>query len=260
VEAFRLLGASAAFTGEFSVARHRFEHALSIYDAKIHGPGFGFDPGAASAAYLSWVNWHLGDLERAKKYAVWALELAESGRHAPTLAMVLSWLIFYSVCDHDVSAIAGYNDQLQAVCTERECRYWQPFGAACAEWAAFQQDREIRHLNGLAESAGRFRERYLTSCLLLLGADICRQAKLPEQGLELISSARAFIEEHDERVWEAECCRLDADLQQLKGHPDIQRIGKLYQRAIKLARHQKAESLEQRAIGSLRQFEARYGR
>jgi hypothetical protein len=254
-----LLGASAAFTGEFSAARERFEHALSIYDPGAHGPGFGFDPGAASAAYLSWVNWHLGDLEGANTYADQALAVAESGRHAPTLAMVLSWLIFYAACRHDVAAIVGLNARLQSVCAERECRYWQPFGAACAEWAAFQTDNEVGHLQDLLEHAEGFRERYLTSCLLLLGADICRQAGLADQGLALTRSARAFIEAHDERVWEAECCRLEADIGLIGEHPDVQAATALYRSAIRLARHQKATSLEIKARQGLEQCEARFG-
>jgi len=61
VEAYRLLGASAAFRGEFPLALHHFERAMESYDLRLHGPGYGFDPGAASAAYLAWIRWHAGD-------------------------------------------------------------------------------------------------------------------------------------------------------------------------------------------------------
>jgi class 3 adenylate cyclase len=251
VEAFRLLGASAAFRGEFASARRHFDRALASYDVERHGPRFGFDPGAACAAYLSWTAWHLGQVEEAKTFAARALAICERKNHAATLAMVLSWLMFYEICEQNVAAVQRYNERLQAVCSERDCRYWQPFGAACAEWAAFQHDRNPRHLESLLESAAQFRERYLTSCLLLLGADICRELDRSEQGLALTAAARQFIEEHDERVWEAECDRLTAVLLLNAPAPDVRRARKLLQRAVKTARHQEAVSLERRAAASL---------
>jgi class 3 adenylate cyclase len=251
VEAFRLLGASAAFRGEFAIARRHFDRALATYDVERHGPRFGFDPGAACAAYLSWTAWHLGQREEARTFAATALAICERKNHASTLAMVLSWLMFYEICEKNVDAVRRHNERLQAVCSERDCRYWQPFGAACAEWAAFQQDRNPRRLEKLLESAAQFRERYLTSCLLLLGADICRELDRPEQGLELTAAALQFIEEHDERVWEAECSRLTAELLLQAPAPDVRRARKLLQSAVKTARHQEAVSLERRAAASL---------
>jgi class 3 adenylate cyclase/ABC-type transport system involved in cytochrome c biogenesis ATPase subunit len=259
VEAFRLLGASAAFTGEFAIARRHFERALSIYDVSQHGPRFGFDPGAASAAYLSWTAWHLGHRDEARSYAARALVIGEAKNHASTLAMVLSWLMFYEVCDENVEAITVYNDRLQAVCSERDCRYWQPFGAACAEWAAFQRDADARHLERLLEAATQFREHYLTSCLLLMGADICKDLRRAEHGLQLAAKALQFIEAHDERVWEAECSRLTGELLLLGPRPEVRRARKLLLRAIKTARHQEALELEQRAVASLAALDAAAG-
>jgi class 3 adenylate cyclase/ABC-type transport system involved in cytochrome c biogenesis ATPase subunit len=257
VEAFRLLGASAAFTGEFSVARAHFEHALSVYDSRIHGPRFGFDPGAASAAYMSWTLWHLGQREQARACATRALAIAEATNHASTLAMVLSWLIFYEICEENVDVVLAYNDRLQKVCAERDCRYWQPFGAACAEWALFERDGDARHLERLLESAGHFRERYLTSCLLLLAARLCGRLGRPEQGLEIAATAQKFIEEHDERVWEAECSRVMADLLLQSSTPTRGRARQLLLRAIQTAEAQEACTLAQRAAASLEELDSR---
>lgn len=256
IEAFRLLGASAAFRGEFAIARRHFERALARYDIERHGPRFGFDPGAASAAYMSWTAWHLGHSAEAKAHATRALAIGDAKNHASTLAMVLSWLMFYEVCERNTTAILAYNDRLQVVCAERDCRYWQPFGTACAEWAAFQHDGNARHLERLLEAAAQFRERYLTSCLLLLGADICRQLHRTDQGLQLAAAAAQFIEEHDERVWEAECSRCTAELLLQSPAPDVRRARKLLVRALKTARHQEATELERRASATLAALES----
>ena len=254
VEALRLLGASAAFMGELATARGHFERALAIYDTARHGPVFGFDPGAVSAAYLAWTVWHLGDAWEAKRYAAQALAMAEATGHPPTLAVVLSWLIFYAVCTRDLDAIVAYNGRLQAVCAERDCRYWEPFGAACAEWAGFIRDGADRHLEPLLVGAKGFRERYFTSCLLLLAADVCLTLRRPLRGLEIVSAARQFVVAHDERVWESECSRYEAELLLQSERPDIGRAKELLRQASRIARAQGARTLEQRALESLRRL------
>ncbi len=257
VEAFRLLGASAAFRGQFPLARQHFERALSRYDIGCHGPRFGFDPGAACAAYMSWTLWHLGERELARAHAVRALAIAEARNHASTLAMVLSWLMFYEICAENVDTVFEYNQRLQTICSERDCRYWQPFGAACAEWASFRRDGDARHLERLLDCAGQFRERYLTSCLLILAAEICGRIRRPEQGLDILSCAQRFIEAHDERVWEAECSRVRADLLLRTGKPGKRRVRQLLVDAIATARSQDARALEQRAVARLDELSSR---
>jgi hypothetical protein len=256
VEAFRLLGASSALMGEFAIARRHFERALSIYDPSRHGPRFGFDPGAVSAAYLAWTVWHLGGPEQAKVYAQRALSIAEAKNHAPTVALVLSWLMFFEICARNPAAVLEYNGRLQAVCAERDCRYWQPFGTACAEWAAFQGDTEPRHLERMLEAIRLFSELYLTSALLVLAAELCSDLGRPEQGLEIITLAARFIEEHDERVWEAECYRRRAELLLQISPGDPQPARQLLVRAVRVARHQEACVLEQRSGTRLAELDA----
>lgn len=256
VEAQRLLGASAAFRGDFESARLHFSRAMEIYDIDRHGPDYGFDPGAASAAYLAWVLWHLGDDASARDYGARALAIADAKAHAPTLAMVLSWLMFHAVCRRDLEAIAAYNRRLQSVCAERECRYWQPFGSACAEWAGFEVDGDVAHLERLVAFTKAFRERYFTSSLLLLAADICLQKDRPDQGIQLTKDAQQFMKDHDERLWEAEAQRLTAEFlfRLSPGDPgDAQRH---LVRAVKTARRQGALKLEQRAAASLANLHA----
>ena len=252
VEAFRLMGASAAFRGEFAVALSHFDHALGVYDPRIHGPNFGFDAGAAAAAYLAWVHWHLGNDAEAAAAADRALATAEAKNHPSTLAMVLSWLIFYRVCARDVEAILDLNGRLQVMCAERECRYWQPFGSACAEWAEYHRDRDPRRLERLIAFSAAFNERYFTSCLLLLGADICLQEGQLDRGMELARSALRFVKEHEERIWESECHRLIAELHLRM--PEGGGLGTARQalaRACRIAHRQGAASLKARAADRL---------
>jgi hypothetical protein len=251
IESARLLGASATFRGQFALARDHLERGLRLYDIDQHGPRFGFDPAAASAAYLSWTLWHLGDVKNSDHWAQRALFIAEKTEHSSTLAMVLAWLIFHAVCRDDVDAIKQYNSRLQTLCVERDCRYWQPFGAACAEWAEFQQDRRPAHIDKLLAYTGAFEENYLTSCLLILAANLCAEAERQEEGMRLASQAQRFIEEHGERIWEAESNRIIGLLQLSRPNVDARLGAKSLRKALRIARDQGAVQLQRRAAASM---------
>jgi class 3 adenylate cyclase len=259
VEAQRLLGASAAFRGEFQLALAHFGRAMEVYEPSAHGPDYGFDPGAASAAYLAWILWHVDERDAAREMGLKALAIAEEKGHAPTLAMVLSWLMFHAVCEHDTGTILAYNQRLQIVCAERECRYWQPFGAACAEWASFEVDGDAHHLEPLLRFTSEFRERYFTSCLFLLAADICLRTDRPDQGIELTAKARRFIDRHCEHVWQAEALRLAAEFRLRLSPAQTEEARRLLQEAVETAQCQGAVALERRAAERLAELEASPG-
>jgi tetratricopeptide (TPR) repeat protein len=248
LEALRLLGAADAFTGRFATARSHHEAALALYDPERHGPGYGFDPGIVAAAYLSWTVWHLGDIESAKRFATQAFSRAQAKGHPPTLAMVLAWVMFHALCDDDLSAVEQYNASLQALCSERECRYWRPFGAGCVAWVSFCRDGDPRHIDRVVECASLFEERYLTSVLLVLGARMALICGDPQRGLELVGKARGFIEEHDERVWEAEALRIEAELLHQARPQAADAALSLLDEALDVARRQGAVALEKRAL------------
>lgn len=249
-EGGRLLGAGAAFRGDFMNAKICFQRVADVYDPMLHGPSFGYDPGVASFAYLSWVNWHLGLTQEGRIAADRAISMAERLGHPATLSLVLTWLIFHAVCERDYGRIHLYNERLQTLCSEHVCRFWQPFGNACVEWALFQTDGQSSHFHRLLEYTKDFSELYLTSCLHILAIDICDRLGLFEEGLRHAGLAKAFITEHDERIWEGEYYRL---LGQLHARWDTDETkGRHYlERARTVARQQQAVMLERRAISAL---------
>jgi hypothetical protein len=198
--------------------------------------------------------WHLGKNEDARAYAERALSLSEKKQHAPTSAAVLAWLTFYEVCDGNLGAVLDYNDRLQTVCSDRGYRQWSSFGVACAEWVAGTHDGEPRHLERLLEATtefGRLWGGYFTPGMLLLAAGLCHRLNRSREGLELAAAARRFIDEHGERMWEAECCRVTAELLLLSPTGDARQAKSLFLRAMRTARRQQARALEIRALSGL---------
>ncbi|MFK4794182.1 ATP-binding protein [Sphingobium sp. ZW T5_29] len=254
-EGYRLLGAGAAFRGDFTAAQLHFQCVAAVYDPARHGRSFGYDPGAASIAYLSWVHWHLGNAEEGRREADRALEAAKALGHPATLSLVLVWLLFHAVCERDHERIHSYNDRLQALCSEQICRFWQPFGRACVAWASFHSTRDPSHLDQLLEHTKAFSELYLASCLHLLATDICYELGRFEEGLHHARLAATFMAEHDERIWEAEYWRL-LGLLHARRSPDSSEGRHCLEQALATARRQQAVMLERRAQDALEDLPA----
>jgi predicted ATPase len=82
-------------------------------------------------------------------------------------------------------------------------------------------------------------------------ADVCDHLGHPEDGLQALVEAHTLVEQHEERYWEAEVYRLRGVLLlKQPGTPQAEAEAWL-QRALEVARHQEAKSLELRAAISL---------
>jgi predicted ATPase len=82
-------------------------------------------------------------------------------------------------------------------------------------------------------------------------AEACDHLGHTEDGLQALAEAHMLVEQHDERWWEAEICRLQGVLLlRQPGTPQAEAEAWL-QRALDVARRQEAKSLELRAAMSL---------
>ena len=86
-------------------------------------------------------------------------------------------------------------------------------------------------------------------CTLL--AEVCDHLGHTADGLQALAEAHTLVEQHEERWWEAEVCRLRGVLLlRQPGTPQAEAEAWL-QRALDVARRQEAKSLELRAAMSL---------
>jgi predicted ATPase len=82
-------------------------------------------------------------------------------------------------------------------------------------------------------------------------ADVCDHLGHPEEGLQALAEAHTLVEQHEERWWEAEVCRLwGVLLLRQPGTPQAEAETWL-QRVLDVARRQEAKALELRAAMSL---------
>jgi predicted ATPase len=82
-------------------------------------------------------------------------------------------------------------------------------------------------------------------------ADVCGHRNHTAEGLQALAEADTLIEQHEERWWEAEVCRLRGVLLLRQAVPQPEEAEACFQRALEVARRQQAKSLELRAAMSL---------
>jgi predicted ATPase len=91
-------------------------------------------------------------------------------------------------------------------------------------------------------------------------ADVCDHLGHPEDGLQALAEAHTLVEQHDERWWAAEVCRLRGVLLLRQTATPQEEAGTWLQRALDVARRQEAKSLELRAAMSLSRLWQQQGR
>jgi len=81
--------------------------------------------------------------------------------------------------------------------------------------------------------------------------DVCAHLGHTADGLQALAEAHSLVEQHEERYWEAEVCRLRGVLLLRQPGTSQAEAEAWLQRALDVARHQEAKSLELRAAMSL---------
>ena len=82
-------------------------------------------------------------------------------------------------------------------------------------------------------------------------ADVCGHRGHTAEGLQALAEAYTLIEQHEERWWEAEVCRLRGVLLLRQAGTPQEEAETWLRRALDVARRQEAKSLELRAAMSL---------
>jgi predicted ATPase len=239
------------------VARPHLEAGIARYTPDLRrAPVFriGQDPGVACQANAARTLWLLGYPEQALARLHEALALAHALSHPYSLAFAQCWVAFVAQLRRDVPAVHEHAEAAVALSTAQGFPVWVAWGTSLRGWAlAMQGQGEVgmaQVRQGLAAwqaTGAALNVPYL--CTLL--ADVCDHLSHTEDGLQVLAEVHTLVEQHEERYWEAEICRLRGVLSlRQPGTPQAEAEAWL-QRALDVARRQEAKSLELRAAMSL---------
>jgi class 3 adenylate cyclase/predicted ATPase len=257
VSARYALGSTSLWRGVLPVAHQHLEEAIS-HDTpdQRHRMVFriGQDPGVACRICAAMTLWLLGYPERALARLHEALTLAHALVHPFSLAYARCWATaVYQWC-RDVPSVYEQADAAVALATEQGFPQWVAHGTLLRGWALALQGQGKAGMVQVREGIAARRATgaainipYLCTVL----ADVCDHLGHLEDGLQALAEAYTLMEQHEERWWEAEICRLRGVvlLRQL-GTPQAEAEVWL-RRALDVARRQEAKSLELRAAMSL---------
>ena len=251
------LGATWLWLGALPAARQHLEEGIARYTPdQRRTPVFriGQDLGVACRTNAARTLWLLGYPEQALARLHEALALAHELSHPWSLAWARSMAATVSQFRRDVPAVHEQAEAAVALSTAQGFPLLAGWGTSLRGWALAMQGQgeagmaQVRQgitawrTTGAALSVPYF-------CTVL--AEVCDHLGHLEDGLQALAEAHTLVEQHNERWWEAEVCRLRGVLLlRQPGTPQAEAETWL-QRALDVARRQEAKALELRAAMSL---------
>ena len=251
------LGLTWFCLGALPAARQHLEEGIARYTPdQRRAPVFrmGQDPGVGCRAYAALTLWLLGYPEQALARLHEALALAHELSHPFSLAFARCWAAFVSQFRRDVPAVHEQAEAAVALSTEQGFPHWAAMGTSLRGWALAMQGQGEAGMAQVRQGIAAWRA---TGAALLVPyfctvlAEVSDHLGHTEDGLQALAEAHTLVEQHEERWWEAEVCRLRGVLLlRQPGTPQAEAETWL-QRALDVARRQEAKSLELRAAMSL---------
>jgi predicted ATPase len=257
VIAHTALGVTWAFLGALATARLHAEEAIAHYAPDQHCARMfqiGQDPGVGCRVCAALTLWLLGYPEQAMTHVQEALRLAYELSHPYSLAYARCMAAWVTQFRRDVSPVYEQAEAAIALSTEHGFPWWAALGTSLRGWALAMQDQGAEGLAQVRQGIATCRVigvAVAVPYLYTVLADIAAHLGHTADGLQALVEAHTLVEQHDERWWEAEICRLRGVLLlRQPGTPQAEAEAWL-QRALDVARHQEAKSLELRAAMSL---------
>jgi predicted ATPase/class 3 adenylate cyclase len=257
VVAHYALGFTWFCLGALPTARQHLEAGIVHYTPdQRRTPVFrmGQDLGVGCRAYAARTLWLLGYPAQALARVHEALTLAQALAHPYSLAYAQCLAAMVAQFRRDVPAVHEQAEATVTLATAQGFPQWAHQGTSLRGWALAMQGQGEEGLAQIRQGIAAWRATggaVIVPYLCTLLADVCDHLGYPEDGLQALAEAHTLVEQHEERWWAAEVCRLRGVLLLRQPVPPQAEAEACFQRALDVARLQEAKSLELRAAMSL---------
>jgi len=256
VTAHYALGVTWFFRGVLSAARLHLEEGIArSTPEQRRAPVFpmGHDLGVGYRVYTAMTLWLLGYPAQALARLHDGLVLAHES-HPYSLAAARWCAAFIAQFRRDVPAVYEQAEAAVTLATAQGFPLWAAMGTSLSGWALAMQGQGEEGMAQVRQGITSYRATRAALavpyfCTVL--AEVCDHLGHTEDGLQALAEAHTLVEQHDERYWEAEVCRLRGVLLLRQPMPQEAEAEAWLQRALDVARRQEAKSLELRAAMSL---------
>jgi predicted ATPase len=244
------------YTGDFEEGRMHLDRAIALYDPVEHRPlatRFAQDSAVSLLCYRSWVLWFLGYPDAALADTEQALRDAREIGHAATLMYALVHTsLAHSYCGIYAAANAEAAEGV-ALANETGSLFWAAFGTTAQGFVSALTGKVSDALQTITSGLAALRPTGTTMWLpLYLSSLAGAYAELGQfdDARRCIEEARTTMETTKERWWEAEVHRTAGEIA-LKSPKDAAKAEAYFERALAVARQQRAKSWELRAAMSM---------
>jgi predicted ATPase len=233
------------------------DQAIALYDPAVHHPlatRFGRDVGVVALTFRSFALWSLGYPEAALRDTDEALKNAREMGQAATLMYGLAHTaIPYTLCGN-CAAAAAHAQELVALTEEKGAPFWKAFGMLNQGSVLALTGRASDATEMLISGIAAWRTTGATIWLPLFLPHLARahvELGQFEEAWRCIGEAMTAAETTKEKFCEAEIHRTAGEIALMSPAPDVAKAEAYFERAIAIARAQKAKSWELRAATSL---------
>jgi tetratricopeptide (TPR) repeat protein len=252
--AYRCVGTSELFRGEFSRALRHLRKALTFYDRAEHQPPTltPYDIHVTCESFIAWTLLLLGYVDQALAQSRDALANARELAQPYKLAFALHVNCIFHQLRGDGPGLQERSQEPLALATEQGYPHFVGTGTCFRAWATVAMGgpivEAINELRlGLAAKRATGADIKIPYYFGLMAEAHMRIGRTSE-GLTLLSEALELVGRTDERWFEAELCRLRGELLRAKG--DREGAELWFSRSLAKARAQNAKLWELRACCS----------
>jgi tetratricopeptide (TPR) repeat protein len=242
--------------GEFTQALEHAQQGIDIYDPMKHGSSIfllGYNLKPVITSWLAIDLWFLGYPDQAKQKFQHALSFLREYNHPYSLSFVYYWkAMFHQFCQ-DVQGVKKTSNKEISLSTEYGFLLWLAAMPIFLGWITAEKGKPKE---GIAQIKQGIATIKATSSwcwhihYLAMLAEAYKRAGQIDDGLATIEESLALMEKTGQRYFEAELHRLKGEFLRIKDGDEAE-VQSLFERAIGVAREQKAKSLELRATVNL---------
>ncbi|HZZ23318.1 MAG TPA: adenylate/guanylate cyclase domain-containing protein [Roseiarcus sp.] len=253
----RILGVALMYAGDIVESRPHFDRAIALYDPAQHRPlaaRFGADVAVTVLTHRPLALWVLGYPEAALADVEHALDDAREIPHAATLMHALFFTAWtHSHCGNHSIAKAQL-DELVALADEKSSLFWKTLGMLNQGCALALTGETTDAAQMITSGIKAFRSTGGTlwapswvSYLARAYADVGQF----DDAWRCIAEATKTVQTTKEKWCEAEVLRTAGEIALKSPHPDLAEAEAYFERALAVAREQRAKSWELRAATSM---------
>lgn len=250
-----MLGYVLFWCGDFAQARAHLEQSRDLYDFeqdRFLPFVYGDDSNVAALAFLAFIDWLEGRVDRSIEQSCESVELARRLDHPSVLTLALMLAAELHRLRGETAATDAFAAESLTLASEHGLSLFAAVNGLLRGWALAERGEIADGVAALRRSLDACRAIGADSGLPQYHAMLAEahlRAGQTTEGLDVVERALEIMDRTDERWWEADLHRLRGELLLATGNrADAESC---FLQAIDIARNRRARSLELRATSSL---------